>query len=240
MADSISRTCALTHSKSDGPDGNCGSIETTRKYAEIIVVRHGETEWNGQADVELNDVGRQQAVAVADWLSRESKISAIYSSDLKRAFDAAETIAKSCGVLEVAKDPDLRERHLGHLQGVPFDETDKVNLEAHKAFKSGRDDQEIPGGGESRIQLYQHCTSALQRIAKKHIGERVVIISHGATIEALDRRAYPYWQCRGVPNASVSVFHVSNEDEWSSKSWADVSHLNQTGFLPLGFGGDEN
>ncbi|PIM99807.1 Phosphoserine phosphatase [Handroanthus impetiginosus] len=158
-----------------------------------------------------------------------------------------------CCYHQVAKDPDLRERHLGHLQGVPFDETDKVNPEAHKAFKSNRDDQEIPGcshppspnfpfyrGGESRIQLYQYCTSALQRIAKKHIGERVVIISHGATIEALDRRAYPYWQCRGAPNASVSVFHVSNEDEWSSKSWADVSHLNQTGFLPLGFGGDEN
>ncbi|PIN05645.1 Phosphoglycerate mutase [Handroanthus impetiginosus] len=246
MADSISRTCALTQSKCDGPDGNGGSILTTRKYAEIIVVRHGETEWNverriqGQADVDLNDVGRQQAVVVADRLSREPKISAIYSSDLKRAFDTSETIAKGCGVLEVTKDPDLQERHLGDLQGVLFDETEKVNPEAHRAFKSDRDDQEIPGGGESRIQLYQRCTSALQRIAKKHIGERVVVVSHGATIEALDRRAYPYGQYRGVPNASVSVFHVSAEDEWSIKSWADVSHVNQTGFLPSGFGGDGN
>ncbi|KAJ0457661.1 putative phosphoserine phosphatase [Helianthus annuus] len=79
-----------------------------RKYTEIVVVRHGETEWNaekriqGHLDVDLNDVGRQQAVAVAERLSRESKISAIYSSDLKRALETAETIASRCGGLQVS------------------------------------------------------------------------------------------------------------------------------------------
>ncbi|KAL0350631.1 UNVERIFIED_CONTAM: Phosphoglycerate mutase-like protein 4 [Sesamum radiatum] len=182
--------------------GNGGLIETVGpRYAEIVVIRHGETKWNadrriqGQLDVDLSDIGRKQAFAVADQLSREPKISAVYSSDLKRALDTAEIIAKSCGVLE--------------------------------------------GGGESFNQLYNRCTSALQSITKKHRGERVVVVSHGAAIEALHKRASPSGNCKGkVLNASVNVFHLSDEDEWIIKSWGDVSHLNQTGFLESGFGGD--
>ncbi|CAI0554087.1 unnamed protein product, partial [Linum tenue] len=75
-------------------------------YTEIVVVRHGETEWNadkriqGHVDVDLNEVGRQQAALVADRLSRECKVSAVYSSDLKRAFDTAQAIADRCGSIE--------------------------------------------------------------------------------------------------------------------------------------------
>ncbi|KAI3452049.1 hypothetical protein Pfo_008714 [Paulownia fortunei] len=199
MAYSKSRNSVLAQYENGGTIGAVGP-----EYAEIIVIRHGETEWNtdrriqGQLDVDLNDVGRQQAFAVAKRLSKEPKISAVYSSDLKRAFDTAEIIAKSCEVLE--------------------------------------------GGGESFNQLYDRCTSALQRIAKKHRGDRVVVVSHGATIEALHTRAFPSGDCRGkVLNASVNVFHLSDDqDEWSIKSWGDVSHLNQTGFLESGFGGDRN
>ncbi|KAG8384411.1 hypothetical protein BUALT_Bualt04G0115200 [Buddleja alternifolia] len=243
MADSDSRSSVLAESECDA---NGVTIESVNpEYAEVIVIRHGETEWNthrriqGHLDVDLNDAGRQQAFAVADRLSREPKISAVYSSDLKRAFDTAEIIAKGCGVLEVTKEPDLRERHLGDLQGVVFHEAAKTNPEAHRAFTSNREDQEIPGGGESFNQLYERSTSALQRIAKKHKGERVVIVSHGGTIRALHRRAYPHGRTGKVLNTSVNVFHLS-EDEWSIKSWGDVSHLNQTGFLDTGFGGDRN
>ncbi|KAL1541561.1 phosphoglycerate mutase (2,3-diphosphoglycerate-independent) [Salvia divinorum] len=226
---------------------NGGSIEcVSPKYAEIIVIRHGETEWNtnrriqGHLDVDLNDVGRQQAVAVADRISKEPKISAVYSSDLKRAFCTAEIIAKGCGVIEVTKEADLRERHLGDLQGVVFHEAHIVKPEAHKAFVSPREDQEIPGGGESFNQLYKRSTLALQRIAKKHQGERVVVVSHGGTIRALHKRASPHQRCGKVLNTSVNVFHLSKDEKWCIKSWGDVSHLNQTGFLDSGFGGDRN
>ncbi|KAH6769464.1 Phosphoglycerate mutase family protein [Perilla frutescens var. frutescens] len=226
---------------------NGGTIETVSpKFTEIIVIRHGETEWNtnrriqGHLDVDLNDVGRKQAVAVADRLSKENQISAVYASDLKRASCTAEVIAKACGVLEVTKDPDLRERHLGDLQGVVFHESHRVNPEAHKAFVSHHDDQEIPGGGESFNQLYKRCTSALQRIAKKHKGERVVVVSHGGTIRALHRKASPNQRCGKILNTSVNVFHLYVDGKWCVKSWGDVSHLNQTGFLDSGFGGDRN
>ncbi|OMP02065.1 Histidine phosphatase superfamily, clade-1 [Corchorus olitorius] len=205
-------------------------------YAEIVVVRHGETEWNadgriqGHLDVELNEAGRQQAASVADRLSKEPKISAVYSSDLKRALVTAETIAARCGGLEVIKDPDLRERNLGDLQGLVFREAAKLSPKAYKAFLSHRTEQDIPGGGESLDQLYSRCTSSLQRIASKHKGERVVVVSHGGAIRALYKRACPDGKTGKVLNTSVNVFHLT-DDEWTIKSWGDVSHLEQTGSM---------
>ncbi|CAL5197679.1 unnamed protein product [Lathyrus oleraceus] len=215
-------------------------------YAEIVVVRHGETAWNaiskiqGQLDVELNETGRQQAAAVGDRLSRESKLSVIYSSDLERAFETAQIIASKCGGVEVIKDADLRERHLGDLQGLVYSELAKSSPKAYKAFVSKNEDMEIPGGGESLVQLYDRSTSALLRIGMKHIGERVAVVTHGGFIRSLYKRACPDGGFAGkVLNTSVSVFHLDVEDKWSLKMWGDVSHLSQTEFLQSGFGGDK-
>ncbi|GLT76203.1 hypothetical protein SLA2020_478760 [Shorea laevis] len=215
-------------------------------YAEIIVVRHGETEWNadgriqGHLDVELNDVGRQQAASVADRLSREPKISAIYSSDLKRASETAEIIAARCGELEVIKDPELRERHLGDLQGLVLREAANVSPKAHKAFMSHRTDEDIPGGGESLDKLYDRCTSVLQRIGRKHIGGQVVVVTHGGVVRALHKRACPNGKLAGkILNTSINIFLLSDGDEWIIKSWGDVSHLDPTRYLKSGFGGDK-
>ncbi|XP_057986033.1 phosphoglycerate mutase-like protein 4 isoform X2 [Hevea brasiliensis] len=199
-----------------------------RAYTEIVVVRHGETEWNA--------VGRIQ---VAARLSREPKISAVYSSDLKRALETAETIAACCGGLEVIKDANLWERHLGDLQGLVLREAAKVSPNAYQAFLSHRTNQVIPGGGESLDQLYQRSTSALQRIARKHRGERVVVVTHGGVIRALYRRACPNNKPAGkVLNTSINVFHLFDGDKWTVKIWGDVSHLDETEYLASGFGGD--
>ncbi|KAL8117599.1 phosphoglycerate mutase-like protein 4 isoform X2 [Apium graveolens] len=224
-----------------------GDVESAGfDYAEIIVIRHGETEWNadgriqGHLDVDLNEVGRQQAETVAARLSKEPKISAVYSSDLKRAHETAEIIARTCGGLEVIKDRDLRERHLGALQGVEYHEIAKINPEAHKAFVSKSLDEEIPGGGESLNQLYLRATSCLQKIGEKHKGQRVVVVTHGGLIRALHRRATTHHRVGKVVNTSVNVFHLSDGGKWTIKTWGDVSHLSKTGFLKSGFGGDSN
>ncbi|AET04062.2 putative phosphoserine phosphatase [Medicago truncatula] len=202
-------------------------------YAEIVVVRHGQTIWNaakkvqGHLDVELNEVGREQARAVADKLSRGPKISAIYSSDLQRAFETAQIIASKCGGLEVVKDFDLRERHKGDLQGLPHHEIEKTNPISYKAMMSDNEDEEIPGGGESITQLLERCKSAFLRIGKKYKGERVVVVSHGASIEILYK-----WACVNgyegkIHNASISIFHLYDDEKWTLNMWANVSHLSQ-------------
>ncbi|XP_011039205.1 PREDICTED: phosphoglycerate mutase-like protein 4 [Populus euphratica] len=228
------------------PSNNPSSDSVDPTCAEIIVVRHGETVWNvdgriqGHIDVELNEVGREQAAVVADRISREFKVSAVYSSDLKRAFETAEKIAAACGVAEVIKDPDLRERNLGDLQGLVLQEAAKVSAVAYRAFKSHRTNQDIPGGGESLDKLYDRCTSSLERIAAKHTGERVVVVTHGGVIRELYQRACPNGKSGGrVLNTSINIFHISDGDRWTIKTWGDVSHLNETGYLKSGFGGDK-
>ncbi|PIA46433.1 hypothetical protein AQUCO_01500164v1 [Aquilegia coerulea] len=139
-----------TINSADSSNGVVVNGSDSFDYAEIVVVRHGETEWNcdgrlqGHLDAELNEFGRQQAVEVAGLLSKETKVSAVYASDLKRAFETAQKIAKSCGGLEVVQDKDLRERHLGDLQGLVLQEAAKTKPEAYEAFVSRKRDQEIP------------------------------------------------------------------------------------------------
>ncbi|KAK7263105.1 hypothetical protein RJT34_30689 [Clitoria ternatea] len=206
-------------------------------YAEIVVVRHGETAWNaerriqGQVDVELNEVGRKQATAVADRLSKEPKFSVIYSSDLQRAFETAQIIATKCGGLEVVKDADLRERNMGELEGLFYGEVEKTKPMSYKVLVSKNDNQELLGGGESFAQLFERCKSALLRIGKKHKGQRVVVVTHGASIETLYKWANANAKYVGkINNASITIFHLNGEDKWSLQVWGDVSHLRQNGF----------
>src|ERR1051325_10264843 len=90
----------------------------------LIVVRHGETVWNlegklqGQMDSPLTPSGLAQSRALAERFSR-CPISALYSSDLGRARQTAESIAVRTGQ-EIRFDDRLRERHLGVFQGLTW------------------------------------------------------------------------------------------------------------------------
>nr|XP_011464323.1 PREDICTED: phosphoglycerate mutase-like protein 4 [Fragaria vesca subsp. vesca] len=236
----FTRNSSLKVAMADSDSNSSGA-----DYAEIMVIRHGETAWNadgriqGHLDVELNDAGRKQAAAVANRLSKDPKISLVYSSDLKRAYETAQIIAARCGGLNVVTDPNLRERHLGDLQGLVIREAAKLSPEAYRAFNSHRTCQDIPGGGESLDQLYDRCTAALERIGGMHKGERVVVVTHGGVIRSLYQRACPNGRSIGkVTNTSINTFHLYDEDKWTIKSWGDVSHMKETDYLESGFGGD--
>ena len=92
----------------------------------LILVRHGETEWNaqrryqGHSDVPLSALGRRQAARAAERLAA-LKIDAVYTSDLGRALETAEIIAEQRG-LEVCAEPRLRELNFGVFEGLTFDE----------------------------------------------------------------------------------------------------------------------
>ncbi|XP_006660212.1 phosphoglycerate mutase-like protein 4 [Oryza brachyantha] len=218
------------------------------EFTEVVVVRHGETAWNasriiqGHLDVELNEVGRQQAVAVARRLSNEAKPAAIYSSDLKRAAETAEIIAKACNLPNVVFDPALRERHIGDLQGLKYEDAATQRPEAYKAFLSHKRNRQIPGGGESLDQLSERCVSCLSNIVEKHQGERVILVSHGGTIRELYRHASPMKPLHGkIHNTSVSVILVSGASgRCIVKAWGDISHLKDTSVLENAFGGDKH
>ncbi|WOK92204.1 phosphoglycerate mutase-like protein 4 [Canna indica] len=224
---------------------DCNGLDKLPDFTEIIVIRHGETTWNasriiqGHLDSELNETGRQQATAVASHLSKEQKVVAIYSSDLKRAAETANIIASTCNLPEVILDPALRERHLGDLQGLTLRDAAKLKPAAYKIFVSSKSDGEIPGGGESLNQLKERSVSCLERIAKKHKGERVIVVTHGGLLRELYKHAVSANTTEGkVHNTSINVFLISEDGNWTIKTWGDIRHLSEIGVLNNAFGGD--
>ena len=145
-------------------------MEATR----IIAVRHGETAWNvdariqGQMDIGLNYKGRQQALRVGKALSGEP-ISAIYSSDLGRAFDTARSIAEVAGI-QVVPHTGLRERGFGMFEGKTFDEIQETWPDHATHWRKRIPDWEPPEGGESLLQLRERVTRTAQALAARHTG----------------------------------------------------------------------
>src|ERR1700730_9268316 len=117
--------------------------------AQVIIVRHGQTEWNlkgvrqGHLDSPLTDRGVAQAKALGERLARE-KFTALYSSDLGRAVQTAQMIAAVTGHV-IITDERLRERHLGIFQGLSGDEIRERFPEEHRLHRTVGPIYVIPG-----------------------------------------------------------------------------------------------
>src|SRR5919108_2705992 len=135
-------------------------MDTTR----IILVRHGETDWNatgriqGHSDTPLNAVGREQAQRVAQRLASES-VRALYSSDLARAFETATIIGQTLG-LSVVTSPRLRERQYGAWEGLTSAEIQSRYPEQFAAWRA-RSTDFAPPQGETRSQLLTRALAEL-------------------------------------------------------------------------------
>jgi 2,3-bisphosphoglycerate-dependent phosphoglycerate mutase len=204
---------------------------TPTPTTELIIIRHGETEWNldgrmqGHSDSSLTPLGLRQAEAVAAGLARE-QIDAIHASDLGRAMRTAEALAKVKG-LAVVPDSYLRERDMGTFQGLNFDEIRQRFPEDYRQFASRRPDYVIPDG-ESMQQCHDRVIAGLQAIADRHPGRRLVVVTHGGPLSAAFRHTMQLpvnaprrWS---LFNASINRFHVQ-ERTWQLGTWGDLTHL---------------
>lgn len=151
----------------------------------ILLVRHGETDWNqerrwqGHADRPLNDVGRAQAEELADELaSRE--IAAVYSSDLARARQTAELVAGRHG-LDVTLDSALREVDVGEWSGLSLEEAESRYPEGFRRWQDGHSGWTE---GETYEAMGERVVAAVLRIAARHPGETVLVVTHGGSIRA--------------------------------------------------------
>ena len=153
----------------------------------VLLARHGETDWNrdgrfqGHADPPLNDTGRTQAAELGASLASDG-ISAIFSSDLRRAAETAEIVA-SCLGLPVSHDAALREIDVGSWSGLTRDE---VRARFPVGFARWLDG-EIGHDGETRLQLMERIRAAVLQIVSRHPGEHLLLVSHGGAIRALQR-----------------------------------------------------
>lgn len=154
----------------------------------FILIRHGETDWNiegrwhGQADVPLNEHGREQAGQTARALAG-IKIAAIYSSDLSRACETAEALA-SIAKLKAQFDARLREIHQGEWQGLLVSE---IQAGYAEIFQRRMTDpmSAAPPGGETASQVMERVVAAIEEMRQKHSGQTVAVVSHGFAIACL-------------------------------------------------------
>jgi len=196
----------------------------------LILVRHGETEWNvqrryqGQFNVPLSSVGRQQAERIAQRLASQ-KIDAIYASDLERAWETAATIAAKHG-LAVASEPRLRELKFGVLEGLTFDEAQIQYPEMITAWL--KDFNQPPQGGESVDLLNARIISLLHELQQKHNEQTLLLVGHGGSLSEIlrvvldlsrEKRWYFEMENAGLSEVSIAEGYVS------------LKRLNDTGHL---------
>ena len=151
--------------------------------ATIVLARHGETDWNrerrfqGHADTSLNEAGRAQAAELAELL-RAERLSALYTSPLRRASETAQIVAARLGLRASELDP-LREIDVGDWQGLTVDEVRTRFPElAEMAWHTGWPN------GETHNELAARVVPALLELGRRHAGERVLGITHAGPIRA--------------------------------------------------------
>lgn len=148
----------------------------------ILLVRHGQTEWNrverfrGQFDVPLNATGLRQASQTAERIARQWHPEAVYTSPLGRAAQTAAAIAAACG-LQAAPCPGLIDIHYGLWQGLTPDETREQWPDDLANWYEHPEKAEIPGG-ESLGQVRERALAALADHCQQHRGQQMVLVSH--------------------------------------------------------------
>jgi broad specificity phosphatase PhoE len=147
---------------------------------EIILARHGETEWNveevfrGRIDVALNETGTRQAELLAEYL-RSIRIDAIYSSPLRRALKTAEAIARY-HKLEVEIAPALIDCDFGRWQGLTLKEVKDKYKELYAEWVNSPHLVKLPDG-ESLDEVRERALAMVDKLVAKH-GGTVVLVSH--------------------------------------------------------------
>jgi broad specificity phosphatase PhoE len=196
----------------------------------LILVRHGETEWNvqrryqGQSDVQLSELGRRQAVCVAERLAGQ-KIDVVYASDLKRAWETAQIIAERSG-LGVSSEPRLRELKFGILEGLTFDEAQEKHPEMINAWLD--DFNNTPEGAETIALFNARIISLLDDLKGKHDEQVLLLVGHGGSLSEILRVVLGLspekrWYLE-MENASLSEVSIA-EEYVALKRLNDTCHL---------------
>jgi len=154
----------------------------------VILLRHGQTEWNalqkyqGQTDINLNDYGREQAATVAEYLKENESIEAIYCSDLSRGRETAEIIARELQ-LPVRYDARWRELSFGCWEGLTYSEVCQQYPQEYDSWFKNTRQMQVPGG-ESFDDVLARSLPALHELAERHEGT-VLVVSHGGLIKTI-------------------------------------------------------
>ena len=226
-----------------GADASAPGLPDERApAAALVLIRHGETEWNvqsriqGHIDIALSERGQRQAQALASVLEDEP-LAAVYASDLARARQTAQPLATLRG-LELRLDPRLRERGFGLFEGCTYAEA-QANWPTEYAIWQRRDPRHAVPGGESYLEARARVLQCLAEIVRRHEGGKVAIVTHGGVLDIVYRVAHGIaWETPRshlIPNASINRVSARLPDpeavrlEFTVHAWAQRGHLDAAG-----------
>ena len=200
---------------------------------QIVLVRHGATDWNlqhrcqGSSDRELSAVGVRQAEEIAALLIGEN-LTAVYASDLKRAQRTAEVIGQPHH-LPVRIEESIRELDHGELEGLTFSQIKQNFGEFLTRWRSEPAELQIPGG-ERLIDVAERAWTGLQQIAERHGAEdNIVVVSHNFPIVGI--------VCRitGTHLNNYRNFHLDpcgiSRLHWNGAGRWRLTHVNSQEYL---------
>ena len=204
----------------------------------LFLVRHGQSAGNaegrfgGHGPTPLSELGRKQAEITANALAKEH-INAIYSSDLERAVQTAHPLSDLLGIPINATEA-FRERHVGVLEGLTFDESKTNHPEDYYALVN-RNVHHVITKGESYKHLLKRATNELWEILRTHKGGRIAVYSHTGAICFMtlhlmgairrDTRQTPWIV---TANCGISRFEVRGRNNVRVLALNDTRHLQQT------------
>jgi broad specificity phosphatase PhoE len=203
------------------------------KRRRVVLWRHGRTSWNadgrfqGQLDIDLDELGREQAVRAARLLAA-LRPELIVSSDLRRAADTAAELGRITS-RPVEVDPRLRETYAGDWQGLTGAEIAARYSGEYSAWQSGDPELQV-GGGESRADVAARMADAItDAAARLPEGGLAVLVTHGGAARLGVARLVGlplerFTNLGGLSNGSWSLLAES------SHGWVLVEH--NAGTLP--------
>ena len=161
--------------------------------AYLILVRHGESEWNalgkfaGITDIALTDAGMKEASIAAENL-KDIPLHSAHVSKLKRAKQTLSQIqeALTLSQLPISEHEALNERDYGDVTGLDKKEVrERLGDEEYHKFKRSWD-QPIPGG-ESLKDVHDRVVHYYENHILEDLkaGKNILVVSHHNTLRAL-------------------------------------------------------
>jgi len=197
----------------------------------LYIIRHGQTAWNreevfrGTRDIPLNEVGLEEAAALADTL-RETRFDALYTSPLSRARQTADAVAKYQGLLPEI-EPLLTDLNFGAWQGKAHEEVKRKYPELYQTWITMPEQARFPDGESLQIVL-NHADALLTKLQAACRGQTIGLFTHRVVCKVLICRLLglelgSFWQIE-QSTTCLNSFRFK-EDLWICEVLNSQCHL---------------
>ena len=189
----------------------------------VLLLRHGQTDANangilqGHQPTPLNALGRLQAQRLAARIAAyQPKVTALISSDLRRAVQTTDAISAACG-LASSFDPSWRERAFGTFEGKSVGE--------RETWRAAHGDTDPPGAEPmpAFTARVRRALESLTSLSPAHTG--VAVVTHGGPVAAVLRLLAPGPEPARTANCSVLELVRAHDATWRIACLNDVTHL---------------